>query len=45
MFEESFGVCGVSKVWRQLKHEGHVVARCTMAQLMRTLGLQGVIRK
>ena len=32
------------KVWRQLKREGHDVARCTVARLMRTLGLQGVIR-
>ena len=44
MFEENFGVYGVRKVWRQLKREGHDVARCTVARLMRTLGLQGVIR-
>jgi transposase InsO family protein len=44
VFEENFGVYGVRKVWRQLKREGHVVARCTVARLMRSLGLQGVIR-
>ena len=44
VFEENFGVCGVCKVWRQLKREGHDVARCTVARLMQTLGLQGVIR-
>ena len=44
MFEENFGVYGVRKVWRQLKREGHDVARCTVERLMRTLGLQGVIR-
>jgi transposase InsO family protein len=44
VFEENFGVYGVRKVWRQLKREGHDVARCTVARLMRTLGLQGVIR-
>ena len=44
MFEENFGVYGVRKVWRQLKREGHDVARCTVARLMQTLGLQGVIR-
>ena len=44
VFEENFGVYGVRKVWRQLKREGHDVARCTVARLMQTLGLQGVIR-
>ena len=45
MFEENFRVYGVRKVWRQLKREGHDVARCTVARLMQTLGLQGVIRR
>jgi len=27
VFEENFGVYGVRKVWRQLKREGHDVAR------------------
>jgi putative transposase len=31
----------VRKVWRQLKREGHPVARCTVARLMRDMGLQG----
>ncbi len=44
VFEENFRVYGVRKVWRQLKREGHDVARCTVARLMRTLGMQGVIR-
>ena len=44
VFDENFGVYGVRKVWRQLKREGHDVARCTVARLMQTLGLQGVIR-
>jgi putative transposase len=44
VFEENFRVYGVRKVWRQLKREGHDVARCTVARLMRLLGLQGVIR-
>jgi len=34
----------VRKVWRQLKREGVVVARCTVERLMRRLGLQGVVR-
>lgn len=32
------------KVWRQLQRESTVVARCTVARLMRKLGLRGVIR-
>src|SRR6516162_10482080 len=44
VFEENFSVYGVRKVWRQLKREGFDVARCTMARLMRAMGLQGVIR-
>jgi len=44
VFEENFRVYGVRKVWRQLKREGHDLARCTVALLMRGMGLQGVIR-
>ena len=44
VFEENFGVYGVRKVWRQLKREGMDVARCTVARLMRQIGLQGAVR-
>ncbi|HUG82340.1 MAG TPA: IS3 family transposase [Bryobacterales bacterium] len=44
VFEENFGVYGVRKVWRQLKREGFDAARCTVERLMKTMGLQGVIR-
>ncbi|MBB3956292.1 transposase InsO family protein [Novosphingobium sp. 1748] len=44
VFAENFGVYGVRKVWRQMNREGFAVARCTIARLMRDLGLQGVIR-
>jgi len=44
VFEENFGVYGVRKVWRQLRREGFDVARCTVARLMKDLGIQGVIR-
>ena len=37
-------VYGVRKVWRQRAREGIVVARCTVARLMRTEGLRGVVR-
>jgi putative transposase len=44
VFQANFGVYGVRKVWRQMKREGFDTARCTVARLMRDLGLQGVIR-
>jgi len=45
VWEDNYRVYGVRKVWRQLKREGVVVARCSMARLMRALGLQGVVRR
>jgi putative transposase len=44
VFEENFRVYGVRKVWRHLKREGFDVARCTVARLMRAMGLEGIIR-
>jgi transposase InsO family protein len=44
VFHENFQVYGVRKVWRQLLREGHEVARCTVARLMKKMALQGVIR-
>ena len=44
VFEENLRVYGVRKVWRQLQREGVPVARCTVARLMRDMGLAGVIR-
>ena len=41
---ENFGVYGVDKVWAQLNREETRVARCTVARLMRDLGLRGVVR-
>jgi putative transposase len=37
-------VYGAEKVWRQLRREGIVVARCTVERLMKALGLRGVVR-
>ena len=42
--QENLGVYGARKVWRQLKREAIVAARCTVERLMRSLGLQGVVR-
>jgi len=44
VFDENFRVYGVRKMWRQLQREGSDVARCTVARLMRGMGLKGVVR-
>ena len=44
VFDENYQVYGVRKVWRQMKREGRQLARCTVARLMRSAGLHGVIR-
>jgi putative transposase len=37
-------VYGAEKVWRQLRREAIIVARCTVERLMKALGLRGVVR-
>ena len=44
VWNENFRVYGARKIWRQLKREGVVVARCTVERLMRKLGIRGVVR-
>ena len=44
IWKESLGRYGVRKVWQQLKREGYVIARCTVARLMQKLDIQGVWR-
>lgn len=44
VYDENFSVYGVRKVWRQLQREGFSVARCTIARLMKNMGLAGVLR-
>ena len=44
VFNDNYGVYGVRKIWRQLKRQGEDVARCTVARLMKTMGLRGIIR-
>jgi transposase InsO family protein len=44
VYDENFQVYGVRKVWKQLGREGEKVARCTVARLMRSMGLQGIVR-
>jgi putative transposase len=36
------GVYGAKKVWKELKREGRLVARCTVERLMKDMGLSGV---
>lgn len=44
VFEQNLKVYGARKVWLQLNREGVDVARCTVERLMRSMGIQGVIR-
>ena len=44
VWNENFAVYGAKKVWKQLNREGVGVARCTVARLMKELGLQGAVR-
>ena len=44
VWSENLDVYGADKVWRQLRREGEVVARCTVERLMRSLGLRGAVR-
>ncbi len=44
VWDDNLKVYGVRKVWHQLRREGFDEARCTVARLMKRLGLQGVIR-
>ena len=44
IWDENEQVYGAEKVWKQLRRDGHQVARCTVERLMRHLGLRGVVR-
>ena len=44
VWDANHQVYGPRKVWRQLRREGVVVARCTVARLMRAMGLAGAAR-
>ena len=44
VWREHREVYGVRKIWKQLRREGVAVARCTVARLMRRLGLAGAVR-
>ena len=44
VWDDNQHVYGPRKVWRQLRRDGHRVARCTVGRLMRALGLRGAVR-
>ena len=44
IWDENEQVYGAEKVWRQLRRDGHQVARCTVERLMRQMGLRGAVR-
>lgn len=44
VYDDNRRVYGARKVWRQLLRERTCVARCTVARLMRKMGLRGVVR-
>jgi putative transposase len=44
VFKANFEVYGVKKIWHQMVRERFDIARCTVARLMRSMGLAGVIR-
>jgi len=44
VWTENRAVYGVRKVWKELTRQQQAVARCTVARLMRHLGLAGVVR-
>lgn len=44
VWESNYSVYGYRKIWRQLLREGFNVARCTVARLMKQMGLVGAQR-
>jgi putative transposase len=44
VWHENQEVYGVRKVWKELRRQGHAVARCTVARLMHRVGLRGAVR-
>jgi transposase InsO family protein len=44
VWEESYQLYGVRKVWRELRPEEPDLGRCTVERLMQEMGIQGVVR-
>ncbi len=43
VWEQNYKVYGVRKVWHQMRREGIGVARCTVARLMKDMGIEGSV--
>jgi len=43
-YSQNYSCYGVRKMYRELRRQGHDVARCTVARLMADLGLKGAVR-
>lgn len=44
VWNDNYEVYGVHKMWKELNRRGIPVARCTVARLMKRLGLSGAVR-
>lgn len=44
VFDATFWVSGVLKVWRQMRREGFEVARWTVARPMKEMGIESIVR-
>jgi transposase InsO family protein len=44
IWDDNEQVYGPRKVWKELRRQGHRVARCTVERVMRAMGLRGVSR-
>jgi len=44
VFDANWQVCGMRKIWQQLRREGFDFARCAVARMIKTMDIQGVIR-
>ena len=44
IYQDNRGVYGARKIHHLLLREGFHIARCSVAQIMRKLGIQGVVR-
>jgi transposase InsO family protein len=44
VWEQNYKVYGVRKVWHQMRREGFDIASCTVARLMKDIGIEGIIR-
>ena len=45
VWEQNYKVYCVRKVWHQMRREGFDIARCTVARLMKDIGIEGIIRR